>query len=67
MTVTNYGGAQAQCYVTLGMDGLRGRTFVLADLLSDVSYEREGEGLATSGLYLDVPPWGRHVFELRPS
>jgi len=66
LTVVNYGGTQAQGYVTLGMEGLRGRTFVLADLLSDVSYKREGDGLATSGLYLDVPAWGHYVFELRP-
>jgi glycosidase len=66
LTVVNYGGAQAQCYVTPGLEGLRGRTFTLADLLSDVSYEREGDGLATSGLYLDVPAWGRYVFDLRP-
>jgi glycosidase len=67
LTVVNYGDTQAQCYVTLGMDGLRGRSFILSDLLSDVSYQREGDGLATSGLYLDVPPWGRYVFEVRPS
>ena len=67
LTVVNYGGSQGQCYVTPGMDGLRGRSFTLADLLSDVSYRREGDGLASEGLYLDVPAWGHHVFELRPS
>jgi glycosidase len=65
LTVVNYGGFQGQCYVTLGMDGLAGRQFELRDLLSDVSYVRDGDGLAGNGLYLDVPPWGHHVFELR--
>ncbi len=65
LTVVNYGGFQGQCYVTLGMDGLAGRTFELRDLLSDVSYVRDGDGLAGNGLYLDMPPWGHHVFELR--
>ena len=45
--------------------GSRGRTFTLADLLSDVVYQREGDGLAGNGLYLDLPAWGHHVFELR--
>jgi alpha amylase-like protein len=69
LTVVNYGGVQGQCYVTLGMEGLRGRSFTLADLLGDASYVRHGDGLAnpSEGLYLDVPAWGHHVFELRPS
>ena len=65
LSVVNYGGSQGQCYVTLGMSGLAGRGFELRDLLSDVVYQREGDGLAGNGLYLDLPPWGHHVFELR--
>jgi glycosidase len=65
LTVVNYGPTQGQCYVTLGMIGLAGRTFTLVDLLSDVSYQREGDGLAGNGLYLDMPAWGHHVFDLR--
>jgi len=69
LTVVNYGGAQGQCYVTLGMEGLAGRTFTLTDMLGDASYQRDGDGLANpnEGLYLDLPAWGHHVFELRPS
>jgi hypothetical protein len=29
-----------------------------------VRYERQGDGLCTNGLYLDMPPWGYHVFEM---
>jgi glycosidase len=65
VSVVNYGGWQAQCYVTLSMPGLAGGHFVLADLLSDARYERSGDDLCGWGLYLDIPPWGRHVFELR--
>ena len=46
------------------MSGLAGRTFELRDLLGDVVYQREGDGLAGNGLYLDLPAWGHHVFEL---
>jgi hypothetical protein len=36
----------------------------LADLMSPSSYDREGSALTSRGLYLDMPPWGRHVFEV---
>jgi hypothetical protein len=37
----------------------------LIDLLSDARYERDGCDLRARGLYLDLPAWGRHVFEVR--
>jgi len=65
VSVVNYGGWRGQCYVTLSMPGLAGGRFALADLLSDIRYERSGDDLGGWGLYLDMPPWGRHVFDLR--
>jgi hypothetical protein len=38
---------------------------VLLDLLGDARYEREGDALAARGLYLDLPPWGYHAFDVR--
>ena len=32
--------------------------------MSAVSYDREGDDLLARGLYLDVPEWGFHVFEV---
>jgi hypothetical protein len=66
LAVVNYGGSQGQCYVSLGMQGLGGRSFELRDLLGDAVYERQGDGLTGSGLYLDLPPWGHQLFELCP-
>jgi len=34
------------------------------DLMSPASYDRDGNDLVSKGLYLDVPPWGYHVFEM---
>ena len=65
VSAVNYGGWRGQCYVTLSMPGLAGRRFALVDLLGDARYERSGDELAGWGLYLDMPAWGRHVFELR--
>ena len=65
LAAINYGPGQAQCYVTLGLPGLAGHRFWLVDLLGQARYERDGDGLAGNGLYLDVPPWGYHLFELQ--
>jgi glycosidase len=67
LTVVNYGATQAQCYVPFEVAGLAGKKVVLTDLLSDTRYERDGGSLTGPGLYLDLPPWGRHVFEVRLS
>jgi hypothetical protein len=29
-------------------------------------YDRDGTDLAARGLYLDMPPWGAHAFEVQP-
>jgi hypothetical protein len=50
--------------VTLDLPGLAGATFELRDLTGEARYERKGDGLCTSGLYLDMPPWCYHVFEM---
>jgi hypothetical protein len=34
------------------------------DLLSPAQYERDGDELATGGLYLDVSAWAYHLFEV---
>jgi hypothetical protein len=36
----------------------------LKDLMSEATYLREASDLASRGLYLDLPAWGYHVFEL---
>ena len=65
LVAVNYAPRQGQCYVTLDLPGLAGRTFTLISQLSDARYERDGDGLRTNGLYLDMPPWGHEVFEMR--
>ena len=36
----------------------------LKDIIGSACYERDGNDLLSRGLYLDVPAWGYHVFEL---
>ena len=32
--------------------------------MGPASYDRDGSDLVSRGLYLDLPPWGYHVFEV---
>jgi len=32
-------------------------------MLADVSYEREGDEMLSSGLYAELRPWGYHFFQ----
>lgn len=61
----NYAPEQGQCHVPLDLEDLGGGTFVFDDLLGDARYVREGNGLRHPGLYLDMPAWGYHLFEMQ--
>jgi hypothetical protein len=62
LVCVNYGSAQGQCYVDLPLREWAGKKVSLRDLLSEARYERED--LPRNALYLDMPPWGYHVFEV---
>jgi hypothetical protein len=64
LATVNYGPDPGQCYVALPFGDLGGRSWRLRDLLGEARYDREGDDLATQGLYLDLPPWGYHLFSL---
>jgi hypothetical protein len=52
--------------VVLPWGDLAGRTWRLHDRLGGAVYERDGTDLFTRGLYLDMPAWGTHAFEVQP-
>jgi glycosidase len=64
LVAVNYAGNQSQCYVRLPFADLGGRLVELADLLGSARYQRNGDELASRGLYLDLAPWAYHVFEV---
>jgi Alpha amylase, catalytic domain len=68
LVVVNYAPNQGQCYVRWPFEDPRGSSVRLRDQTSDAVYDRSGDDLLARGLYLDVPAWGRHVFDVtRPS
>jgi glycosidase len=65
LVAVNYAGHQSQCYVMLPWGDLVGRTWQLRDQLGGAVYDRDGTDLSTHGLYLDMPPWGYHAFDVQ--
>jgi hypothetical protein len=33
-------------------------------MMGPASFDRDGNDVVSCGLYLDLPPWGYHVFEM---
>jgi len=64
LVVVNYAGNQGQCHVRMPFADLSGRAVGLTDLMNGACYERDGSDLASRGLYVDLPSWGYHVFEV---
>lgn len=65
VAAVNYSGHQSQCYVRLPFAELAGEEWRFHDLTGPAEYDRDGDDLARRGLYLDLPAWGYHVFELK--
>jgi Alpha amylase, catalytic domain len=64
LVTVNYASNQGQCYVRLPFDELRGKSMRLRDRMSAAVYDRSGDDLLARGLYLDLPSFGHHVFEV---
>jgi len=67
LVVVNYAPNRSQCYVRPPVPDMTGRSWLLADLLGDAAYERDGDDLQARGLYLDLDPWQYHVFDVKPA
>jgi glycosidase len=67
LVAVNYANHASQCYVRLPFTDLGTRQWRLRDLLGEGQYQREGSELQSRGLYLDVPAWQYHAFELKPA
>jgi hypothetical protein len=64
LVAVNYSDHQSQCYAALPWKDLAGRSWRLQDRMGSSMFEREGATLASQGLYLDMPAWSYHVFQL---
>ena len=66
LIAVNYSDHQSQCYVTLPWSDLADHGWQLQDRMGSAVYDRQGSDLLANGLYLDLPAWGYHLFEVSP-
>ena len=64
IVAVNYAPNQSQCYLQIPVEQLDGKTIRFRDLMSSHVYDRDGDDLRARGLYLDIPAWNYHVFEM---
>jgi hypothetical protein len=64
LAVANLTGEPAQAYLPLALPEFAGKVVRLDDLLDDIEYVRPGEDLLTRGLFVDLSPYGGHLFRI---
>jgi hypothetical protein len=65
LIVVNYAPHASQCYIRIPFSEFIGQSVRFRDLLSPASYDRDGNEVLSRGIYLDLPAWGYHVFDVR--
>ena len=61
--VVNLSDARSQARIHLPWDDLSNRSWELADLFSGARFQDNGNELQGEGLFVDLEPWGYHLFE----
>jgi hypothetical protein len=61
----NFAQAPAQARVQVPWDELRAAEWRLDDGLSGAAYDRDGNEMRDTGLYVDLGPWQCHIFQMR--
>lgn len=67
LTVVNYSDHQSQGRLKPPFAVDPETQYQLTDLLTGTTYSRDGSELSSSGLYVDLPPWGSHIFAVNPA
>ncbi len=64
LVAVNYSSHPSQCFVRLPFSDMAGKSIRFRDLISPAVYVRDGNELSLIGLFLDMPEWGCHIFEV---
>jgi hypothetical protein len=65
LIAVNYAANRSQCYVRPSFAEIRGRQVRFEDRIDSAVYDRDGDEVLGRGLYLDLAPWGCHVFDVK--
>lgn len=63
LIAVNLSDNAAQARVQVPWEEVRGETWHLVDTLSNASYDRDGDEMASSGLYVELEPWSYSFFQ----
>jgi hypothetical protein len=64
LVTVNYAPHASQCYIRLPFAELANEPVRFTDLMSDAIYDRQGNEVLSGGIYLDMPAWAYHIFEV---
>ena len=67
LIVINLSESQAQGQVRIPWLEVAGRKWQLNDLMSGASFERDGDPMLFTGLYVDLGPWNFHFLQFVPA
>ena len=65
LVVVNLSEVRSQALIKLPWTELAGHSWRLTDPLQQTAFERSGDELRESGLYVDLEPWGYHLLNVR--
>ncbi len=63
LIVVNLSGSTVQSRVQVLWERPRGQSWCLADVVSNTTYDRDGDEILSQGLYVELGPWDCHVFQ----
>lgn len=66
VVAVNYSPERGQCFVRLPFADIGNTEWRLTNLLGEATFDRDGNDLASRGLFLDEKAWKYYLFELRP-
>ena len=64
LVAVNFAAHQSQCLVPLKLQGAASEQLSFTDVLTGVRYNRDPRELEEPGLYVELPPWGAHLFKV---
>ena len=64
LVVINFSDFTSQALIKVAFDELRDKQWRMTDVLSSDIYNRDGNQLLSSGLYVDLQPWKYHFLRL---
>jgi hypothetical protein len=63
LIINNLSDSSVQARVRISWEDVRGETWRLSDVFSGTTYDRNGDEMLTSGLYVELGPWSFSFFQ----